>query len=344
MSANSFLVFSIGKHNFAGIKAAEITTASLSEAQALRLFSTKALAGKELSVYEIEPKETTTCARVIGGKYYSDCNKDIIDLLASNKNLFGFPSLRMNSLFKSIVKISSSNISILGENGWNSLKELFETLNKSSSYVVLRKHEKLPEGFVEDDHDLDILCDDLDEIVFLTGAQKRNIGISSYQILVDGKMIDFDIRFAGDNYIDSRWAKAILATRIINDKKIAVMNDENQLFSILYHCLTQKNSISKHYVEQIHSISDRIFGADYKITQPKLLELLAAYMKTNAYLLVKPSDSSVVQNKQNIKTLKKMLKKTSRKTELIRKLYIKTPHKIKDHLSEKKRQELYNIH
>ena len=330
MSKDTYFIFGIGKIEFADAKIVSSAEVLLSKEQSLRLFNSDALAAKEVTVYEIAPKDDTTEAKVIDDKYYSDCNKEIYNLLRNNKNAYGFASRKKNKAIKAIITLGAAKITLRGENGWTDLKTLFDTLNEANAeYVVLRKFEMLPEGFIDGDHDLDILCADLNEIVLLTGATKRNVGISAYQIRVGDNMIDFDIRFIGDNYIDPQWARMILGNRRINEKNISVMNDENQLFSILYHCLTQKQSVSKYYSERIKEIGGRLFGAEPKVSSEALVNLLASFMNSNAYTFRKPLDVSVVQNKDNIKKLKQMLDIAPFKKSRTRNLYIKTPGRVR---------------
>ncbi len=346
MSTNTYYIFKI-KDDIAKInsKIVKETTLILTAGQSIRLFGTDYLADKEVSLYEIAPENNDLYSAIISNHYYSDCNLEINNLLSSNKNLYGYSSCHLNSILKQIITIErTGRVSLLGENGWPSLGALFKTLNKlNSSYVVLRKFETLPISFLDGDHDIDLLCNNLQEMVLITGATKRNIGISSYQLNINGEQTDFDIRFVGDNYIDSAWANHILQSRQINQNGISVMSTENQLFSILYHCLTQKKSISKYYLGEIRRLTRLLFGKDLPASVNVLRELLAYFMKSNAYTCPKPKDVSVVQHKENLKIIKRNLKNTSFKNELVRTIYIKTPSKIKNKIPENTRHSIYNI-
>lgn len=313
------------------IKNTKETPVHLTLAQSLRLFGTDYLANKDITLLEITPKDDILFSDIINGHYYSDCNPEISKLLSTSKNLFGFSSEHLNQISKEIVKIDKNgNLSLLGENGWPDLKTLFRTLKKlGTHYVVLRKYETLPDSFLDGDHDIDLLCGNLAEMLLITGATKRSVGISGYQLVIDSEKTDFDIRFVGDNYYDSSWANNILSSRQFNVNGISVMTKENQLFSILYHCLTQKKSISNYYSKEISRLINLIFNKNLPTSTNALLDLLASFMKSHAYTCPKPRDASVIQNKANIKIIKRKLGKQN---ELLRNIYIKTPSKIRNKL------------
>lgn len=286
----------------------------------------------ELLVYEAIPSEVNYGTALENGYYRSDCNMQIAELLQDNVHIYGSSSACINGVLSEIVRVRKSTNTILfkGDNGWSSLKSLFETLSSSAiKYVVLRKFETLPDRCLENDHDIDILCESKSLVLLATGAEKRSIGISGYSLLIGGIKTDFDIRYLGDDYLDSSWQKDILDNRITHNKCVYVMDETNLLFSLLYHNLTQKKEISDYYVKQIKELSRRILGIDAKCDRHELCELLSSYMKVKSYQVRKPHDVGVVQNKANIRTIKKLLRPCSAKTIIIRNSYIRTPYSIR---------------
>lgn len=201
-------------------------------------------------------------------------------------------------------KVSSEKLitALVGTNGWKNLEEYFAALkNAQIEYLVLRKYEELPIGFIENDKDLDVLCFNHDEFVAFSCAKKRSIGISGYKILVDNEWIALDVRFVGDCYFDVCWARDMLVKRTLYKNLVYIMDTENYLFSVLYHTLTQKKYISDYYykfiLEQKKELgySDSGGKLDYN-----LINDLKEYMYNNRYEYVKPLDNSVVQNQKNI--------------------------------------------
>lgn len=346
MKNDIFYIFSLEEINDVNIDVDILNVAhtKLSDTQSIRLFNSDILANKEVFVYKITPRSRNISPAVEKGKYYNDSDKTVREFLEKNKQTFGYSSLRVNKILDNIIEINSNNFSIKGDDGWGSLKDLFSVLNGSEiEYVVLRKYENLPYDFLEGDHDIDILCGSLDDVVMATRAKKRNIGINSYYLDISGIKTDFDVRFVGDNYIDSQWGRMILEKRLLNENGVFVMSDENQLFSILYHCLTQKGSISDYYKNKIAELSNKIFGYSFENNKENLCKDLALFMQNSSYVYRKPLDTSVVQNKKNIKLLKKYLRKTSKKADFIRAAYIKAPYRITSRLPKKTREKLYNL-
>lgn len=182
---------------------------------------------------------------------------------------------------------------------WNTLSEFFETLNKTNvRYVVLRKYEKLPYSFTDDDKDIDILCDNKDKIIETLGLEKRSVGISGYMARVGKEQIPIDIRYKGDCYYDNSWEEIILQNRIMVNG-IYVPDNNNQIMTVLYHVITQKKKPSQYY---------RRYFKEHGITiGDGALDVLGNYMNDNNYYYFRPVDMSVYQNRANIKRLKDKL-------------------------------------
>lgn len=309
-----------------------------------RFFSVNSVADeKDMICYEIKSTHSNIETSLIKDGYYYDDACLELNKYIDGKTVFGSPSKRINQLLGKILKKDDSGkeIKILGENGWSSLKELFDIM-RHTEYVVLRKHETLPYDYLEGDHDIDILCGSLREMVLLTGAKKRNIGISSYYIEVNGDIVDFDIRFIGDSYLDSQWEKTIIVNRTYRNG-ISIMDDENQLFSILYHALTQKDEVSNYYMEKIHNMSTKIFGSSIGANNKQLCNILAIYMKSKRYEYQTPKDVFVYQNIKNIKSIKRMLGYNIERFKIQRKIYMKMPNRAKKIISGKYSKKILNL-
>jgi len=313
MKANNYYIFSETKTNRLGknLKIIKISTVQLTDSLRSRLSYLKLPKSDKLFIYEIEVENDEISPNFENDIYYDDSSIAIHKLLCDKDAFYGSSSRRINRILGSIIEYrdDDNNISIKGDGGWKSLKDLFDILRSSNvKYLVLRKFETLPMSFLEGDHDIDILCESINEIVLTTGATKRNEGISAFCLYISGIKTDFDIRYIGDNYLDSQWARNALNNRKCNNG-VFIMDDENQLFTIIYHCLTQKNNISDYYSDKIATISMRLFGNKLPNADTELCLYLARYMTSNAYGYIKPKDISVIQNKNNIQIIKKEMKK-----------------------------------
>ena len=139
------------------------------------------------------------------------------------------------------------------------LKELFDILNsaKNLKYVIQRSFHEIEYGasyFVKN-KDIDILVNDYYYFKALTGARSINrknmrecdngYHVQS-KININGLEIPFDIRYIGDNYVDSNWEKDMLNRRVEykfkNDIVIYNPNNIDELYSLIYNILIQKKT------------------------------------------------------------------------------------------------------
>ena len=118
------------------------------------------------------------------------------------------------------------------------------------------------------------------------------------------------------------------------------MDTENQLFTILYHCLTQKQTISNYYRNIIQKLIKEI-TKKHPLNKESLIKLLASFMKSKVYAYERPMDISVIQNRINIELLKRNLKTTSRKNDFIRTVYIKSPYPLRKLIPSKVKKRLF---
>jgi hypothetical protein len=190
-------------------------------------------------------------------------------------------------------------------------KDFFEHLNKQSKlkYVILRSFHELeysPDYFKTGD--IDILVNDYFYFKSITGARSVDIrnmrendngyNIQS-KIKIGGLEIAFDIRFVGDDYIDSNWEHSMLNTAIEKNMKnhiiINIPNTIDELYSLIYHIIIQKPnpSKSKHInrVQQLLDISS-LNKLDFNNLKD-IRSTLDRFMEKHNYHYKKPFDKGV---------------------------------------------------
>ena len=64
------------------------------------------------------------------------------------------------------------NQDLIGFNGWESLEEVFDILNKTINYVILRNFETIHDEMDSLHPDIDILTDNQDNAISILNAQK----------------------------------------------------------------------------------------------------------------------------------------------------------------------------
>ena len=177
----------------------------------------------------------------------------------------------------------------------NVLDGLWEKL-KGQSYLILRNYETMLNDICEGG-DIDILCESKEEIVQLLDLKPTRDGINvyNYQLSIDTQKILVDIREVGDKYYDKNWEKNMLKNRIIHED-FFVLQEEDYIYSLLYHALIHKQYIADKYKK----LFIEIFYTDSEI---ELLRILKRYMEKKNYKVVLPLDEWVNLNKKNLMLL-----------------------------------------
>jgi hypothetical protein len=179
-----------------------------------------------------------------------------------------------------------------GHEAWDSLEQLFYVMNACEEYVVLRNFEGLPDQATLQGHDdIDFLVKNYDNVAFLLNGEKvfnKKYRVH-FELTVANKKVLCDIRAIGDNYYTLPWQLSILNTRKLL-RGFYVPENQNHIYSVLYHALVQKKSIAENYKE----ILENVFGTSCAIT---LETKLFNYMQSHDYNFVEPKDLTVFYNR-----------------------------------------------
>lgn len=160
---------------------------------------------------------------------------------------------------------------------FDSLVDVFDTLNaaeisSSFHYVAMRNFEGYPDKVALDEHlDVDLMCSDYYTAKRLLDARTASnpphfippnhmVDFGRWRILnnveVQGVQILFDLRHVGDNYYDEKLERHMLSRK---EKKYMEVGDgehshyfykpdhQTWLYTVLYHALVHKQSISNTY-------------------------------------------------------------------------------------------------
>ena len=187
---------------------------------------------------------------------------------------------------------------------FDSLRRVFDVLNFSGiEYVVLRNFEKMPDKIkIDPNHlDVDLLVSDYYEAKrLLDGDSPPSTWSTSYEnghyrvvnkVSIEGKQVDFDLRHVGDNYMCKQWQLDILKRRVKLDSGMYVPSEEDHLYTIIYHAIIQKPSISETYVNVMTSLG-KFTDAQARDKQ-FLRERMGSFMESRGYKMVPPLDISV---------------------------------------------------
>ena len=235
------------------------------------------------------------------------------NLKEAKRNLVLLLGINYEDYFKKVSELTEYNHEvkhiqrdISGCNGWESLEEMFYTLNEISNYVILRNNEILPNDFQSDLHgDIDILTDDMNILVsVLNAVEYKTKRCVKHYVNVNGQKVKLDIRELGDDYYCHDFEKDMLKTRVLNKNNIYVPNDEYYFYSLIYHALIQKKKISPDYYDKLYSLflnikADKTFNLEqYSSPIDLYFYMLREFMKNKNYFFVQPKDKVVVYNKK----------------------------------------------
>ncbi len=191
---------------------------------------------------------------------------------------------------------------------WESLHAFFQCINNKADYIVLRNYEEFIVGDFNNEHpDIDILCSDRSSFLTIIQSESRSKvkeNVIHRVILVKGKEVALDIRQIGDGYYDEKWEIEMLNKRKLLNDFCYVMDDTNYYYSLIYHALVQKNTLSKDYERRL---IDMAMNLNLPLSIPLTTKELEAYMKTKGYVYTYPQDLGVITNFSNID--KSLLKK-----------------------------------
>ena len=180
----------------------------------------------------------------------------------------------------------------------------FYILNNTINYVVLRNFNCLPDMAYEDEHgDIDILCDNLENLCFITNATKiyRQPFRVHFYVLINKQKVKFDFRFIGDGYYDSNFQKNILGNKILHKNCFYIPNEEHYFYSLLYHALLHKRFISDDYFHKIKSSSNNLKNISEIKNKIQLSQILKQYLLSENINVTKPLDHSVYFNSLDIR-------------------------------------------
>ena len=185
---------------------------------------------------------------------------------------------------------------LIGANGWNSFEELFDILNYSVKYVILRNFENLDEQLTSKHPDVDLLVENRKLAADILNAKpttKKSFR-TQYVVKVKGRDINFDLRYLGDNYYDLKFQQDILNNRK-KYKYFYVPDDELLLYSLIYHALIHKTFISPDYINVFEKLFQKLnINYDRSIfVETNLLDFLIDFMYKKGYSFVEPYDLTV---------------------------------------------------
>ena len=170
---------------------------------------------------------------------------------------------------------------------WSSFKELFEVLNTECNCLVLRNYTDISdEGKKDGVHeDIDFLCEDQARFIEVVGCEPRKSAKDKIhqKISVGGAVIPIDIRYVGDGYYDPAWEADMLKNKRLYNELFYIPDEKDEFYSLIYHAVIQKNTISKDYAVKLAAIA----GIP-EFTEEWGLKELESFMREKGYRYTYP--------------------------------------------------------
>lgn len=211
----------------------------------------------------------------------AEFNHDITLLLGVNAD--DFMKKHSNNTIEKLHK------NIVGAEGWDSLEQVFYVLNATINYVVLRGKEDIATGIFRDEHrDIDLLLDDYDNAKWIiNGVSSCNKYRPHEKININGYDYYFDLWQPIRLYFDWIWSTKMLKNRVLSNN-IFVLSQEDEFYSLIYHCLLVKGHITNDYEEKLSMLKSFIKpkGNDYG-------QILVSFLSKNNYDITYPADKSI---------------------------------------------------
>ncbi len=232
------------------------------------------------------------------------------DLTETNHDLSLLLGLNLTDFHKKYPKWDGKveeipDLNIPGGDGWDSIEQLFYTLNNTINYVVLRNFDNIPEEYhVPNHNDIDLLVSNYKKAsIIINGKNTQgHKNCVHHHVKINNIMVPFDFRYVGDNYYDEKWQKNILNNKKLNKNLFYTPNDTDYFYSLLYHATIQKfeDPMPLDYKTKIQDLAEKYkINLKPKLTNKHLKELLNEFMIINNYQYYQPIDPTVSSPKIN---------------------------------------------
>jgi hypothetical protein len=191
---------------------------------------------------------------------------------------------------------------VAGSTGWPSEDEMFRVLDAAVDYVVLpatcapARRRSIADG-------MQLLCDDYLSMHKVLGA-RADVGAApetggGFTVLVGGSRLRVGLRFAGDRFLDPRWARACLDSRVRTERRCYELDASNDAAVRLYRTLFHRSRLTGHDIDVLADAS-RLLQPGLDLTDLDAAAVVSAatslldnFMAGSGYAAVEPMDSLV---------------------------------------------------
>lgn len=213
-----------------------------------------------------------------------------------------FNSELINNIFSKELteQVIDYNKDLVGSNGWSSLEEYFNVLNKCSDYLIQRSYHNTKnvlesqvygKGYKINDKDIDLICSSIDDMLYASNSYlKKFDGIDVYYTNISKTEIRIDIE---NCLYDPTWIKNSLKRKEMYEGMFYVAQPYDYFFLLIYHESIIKSTIKEHHKAMLTSIANNYdfdFFSQNTLNNDELkAKLLCGYLTANGYKIYKPT-------------------------------------------------------
>lgn len=238
-----------------------------------------------------------------GVKYAVHGTNNIYEFLYQAPLLLGVEMLgRLLNGEKPLISRISKDLE--GANGWSSWRDVFEILNLTNNYLVLKEYEE--SFFVNREDDFSLLTDNYQRVASALGISQSSPDSYRGVIKVKDKETPINIRFVGDKYLNSAWQKDMLNHKF-KKQDTYVLRHDFCFFYLLFSCAFEESRITDECILKLDSIASKKYftwyHSDMLLDKSSIGSVLKGYFQANGYYYEKPIDKSIFRNKDVVRVL-----------------------------------------
>lgn len=219
--------------------------------------------------------------KIHGTNTQQETNHNLTLLLGQNTEDF------MANIKANAEHVEQLHRDVTGAHGWDSVGELFYTLNNTVRYVILRGASDGTIGDYIDHTDTDILTDQYQNFWYIANGEPCRSKIRPKErVVIEGKNYDLDLWNTERDYFDQKWSSEMINSRELKNG-LYVLSPENDFYCLLYHCLTNKNAIAPDYVQLLNQ-----YKSQFGIKEDDWYTILVDFLGRNSYVILRPDDTS----------------------------------------------------
>lgn len=214
------------------------------------------------------------------------------------------PLLLGVDLFKNLLEGNKPTIKRIckdleGADGWSNWSQVFEILNLTSNYLLLKNYEGVP--YYYQGKDIILLTDNYQRLASALAVHQSSLNSCKGYIQVENEQVPITLLFVGDRSFCTPWQKDMLNNKI-SKNGVFVLPDNMYFFSLLFYCKIRKNEVKSNHIELLDSLAKQLnfswFDKTVILDDVAVGKILRGYFQAKNYYYEDPIDKKTFANKK----------------------------------------------